>query len=136
MEHSNRKCCHPLFQWASEGVWNGAPEGLRQPCVFVFERPRWRTPTPEAIASYRAAEQTVQHLGGSMNKREWEIAGEAAPLSGAEVQAIVACVEKCNPGATVIQHWNGEGCYSVSVGVELAPARSGARTDAASTPKA
>ena len=54
-----------------------------------------------------------------MNKREWEIAGESQPLSAQDVEDILKAVRSVYPTAKVITHWNGKGCYTMSVGVDL-----------------
>jgi hypothetical protein len=112
-------CDHPLFRWSSAGAWNGAPDELQRPYVFVFERRRWLTPTLDEIARYRRDRQTVERLGGTMNRREWEIAGESLPFSASEVQEMIDAVIRDNPGGRFIQHWNGEGGYTLSVGVDM-----------------
>lgn len=119
MKFSKDSCSHPLFQWASKGGWHQAPEGLAKPVVFVFERKSWLAPTPEQIAEYRVSRRIVEQLGGSMNKQEHEIAGKAELLSAKDVRDILRAVRRDNPNAKVIDHWNGEGCYTMSVGVDL-----------------
>ena len=123
---SSRSCNHPLFRWASEAPGWSASEGIIRPCVFVFERSRWITPTPQEISRYQKSRRIVEKLGGCMSKREWEIAGEAQKLSHEEVSEILAAVQRDNPDATIIAHWNGEGCYTMSVGVDLAAERKSA----------
>lgn len=120
MEYSELKCNHPLFEWSSAVAWSQAPNGVQNPHVFVFERKRWITATDDQIAEYRRARSIVESLGGSMNRREFEIAGESAKFSDSEVQEMIAAVTRDNPKAKVIQHWNGAGCYTLSVGVEIA----------------
>jgi uncharacterized Fe-S cluster-containing radical SAM superfamily protein len=90
--------------------------------VFVFERSRWIKPSAEQIAKYQKSRQIVERLGGTMGKREFEIAGEAPVLSAEEIAEILAAVRRDHPEATVISHWNGEGCYTLSVGVDLGSA--------------
>jgi hypothetical protein len=118
--HSTLPCNHSLFQWSSEGAWSGAPEGIQNPHIFVFERKKWLTPTDEQIAEYRRAREIVERLGGTMNRREWEIAGKSEVFSASEVQEMLEAVTRDNPKASVIQYWNGAGCYTLSVGVEIA----------------
>jgi hypothetical protein len=92
---------------------------MAHPCVFVFERSRCLKPSPEQIAKYQNSRRIVERLGGHMDKMEWEIAGESPPLSAEETVAILAAVCRDNPDAKVISHWNGQGCYTMSVGVDL-----------------
>jgi|SRR6266850_4508623 len=99
---------------------NDAPHGLNQACVFVFERARWITPTPEQIREYRSNKKIVEKLGGHMCKMEHESAGESPRLSKQDVQEILKAVSRDNPGVKIIEHWNGENCYTMSVGVEIA----------------
>lgn len=121
MNYSKLKCSHALFRWASDGPWHDAPTRLITPCVFVFERSRWATPTQTQLEDYRRRKETVQSLGGIMVQREHEIAGENALLSAYTVRQIRAAVRKEYPKAKIIAHWNGTGCYTMSVGVDLSP---------------
>jgi hypothetical protein len=54
-----------------------------------------------------------------MNKQEWEIAGKAQPLSKDDVKAILEAVQHDNPTCRIVHYWNGEGCYTMSVGVDF-----------------
>ena len=119
MKFGKFSCPHPLFRYSSPGAWSGSPGGLIRPYVFVFERCRFLTPTAEQLADYRVRSGIVEGLGGHMDKKEWECAGEAPPLSLFDVKKILLSVKKAHPDATVIQHWNGEGCYTMSVGVDF-----------------
>lgn len=124
MKFSKLSCSHPLFKWSSAGAWHGAPKGLVKPVVFVFERRRWLTPTPEKRAEYRLAARIVEQLGGSMNQTEYEIAGKAEPLSAKDVASILRAIRRDHPKAKVISHWNGVGSYMMSVGVDFRPTSS------------
>ena len=123
MRFSKDSCSHPLFQWAARGKWSGAPEGLVNPTVFCFQRKAWLVPTPEQIAVYNLSKRIVEQLGGSMNQQEYEIAGKAELLSAKDVKDILEAVRRDNPTAKVIDRWNGEGCYAMSVGVEFSGIR-------------
>lgn len=122
MNYSKPTCSHPLFRYSSESIWHSAPPGISKPCVFVFERPYWRHATDEQIAEYRRNTEIVEKLGGRMIRQEWEIAGENPPISADEVRAIIEAVRRDNPDCTIIKHWNGEGCYTMSVGVDFGTA--------------
>lgn len=104
--------------WVS-GSWHEAPAGLKRPGVFVFERQSLLDPTAEQIAEYRLAKRVVESLDGHMNKQEHEIAGKAERISAQEVNSILRSVRRDNPKAKVISHWNGEGCYTMSVGMDM-----------------
>lgn len=122
MTYADYVCKHPLFQWASEGRWNASPANLKNPCVFVFERKRWKTPTKEEVQEYREREKTVISLGGRMRLSEWEIAGENPVLSEYDVAEILDAVKRDFPTSTIVNHWNGARCYCMSVGVDLSAA--------------
>ncbi len=116
---NSHSCKHPLFAYLSTGAWDDAPQNLDRPCVFVFERSRLIKPTKEQIEKYRADESIVKSHGGLMLRREYEIGGEAPVLSRDEVEGILAAVTRDNPEATIVAHWNGEGCYTMSVAVDF-----------------
>jgi hypothetical protein len=122
LTYSKLTCDHPLFAWASEGEWSNVTTDMEHPCVFVFERSRWLKPTTEQIEKYQNASRIVEKLGGRMIRQEWEIAGQAPPLSPAEVQEILASMRRDFPKATLFHSWNGAGCYTLSVGVDLGEA--------------
>jgi hypothetical protein len=119
MTFSKRSCNHPLFKWASESWWNNAPAGLKNPCVFVFERSLHIEPTEAQVLDYRRRAEIVQRLGGRMCLMEYEIAGENPPLSIDDAHAIKQAVLSANPDAVFVESWNGAGCYTMSVGVDL-----------------
>ena len=54
-----------------------------------------------------------------MGQMEWEIAGENPPLTAKECRAIEQAVLASNPDAVFVASWNGAGCYTMSVGVDL-----------------
>jgi hypothetical protein len=122
MDHSDLTVDHPLFAWASGGGWNECPEGVERPCVFCFERPLWIEPTAWQARKYKVAQWIVERLGGHMVGREHEIAGRSQPLSLRDVGEILMAVQASNPTAKIVSHWNGQGCYCMSVGVDLGTA--------------
>ena len=118
-EHAPGKICsHPLFRYASNNAWNGCGN-LRNPWVFIFERPRWKKPSSGQVEEYRRNSTIVESLGGYMRKQEWELGGESPLLSKADVEDILSAVARDNPIGRIAQHWNGEGCYTMSVGMEF-----------------
>jgi hypothetical protein len=54
-----------------------------------------------------------------MDRPVWQIAGEAPVLSHDDAAEILAAVLRDNPTARIVDSWNGEGCYTMSVGVDL-----------------
>lgn len=123
MKHAKYTCSHPLFQWSSDGDWHDAPKNVVKPVVFFFESPLWIKPSREKIAEYRLSRRIVEELGGSMNLREFEIAGKNPVLTFADTRAILRAIRADNPTAKVIEYWNGKGCYTMSVGVDMEPGR-------------
>ena len=114
-----KTCSHPLFSYASNNGWCECPENLSNPWVFIFERPRWKKPSKEQVDKYRQNQAIVEALGGYMRIQEYRLGGESPLLAKADVEDILAAVSRDNPTGRIVQHWNGEGCYSMSVGVEF-----------------
>ena len=112
-------CSHPLFRWSSHDLWCALSGTVVNPWVLVFERSMWITPSEEQIADYRRRAAIVKELGGYMGRMEYELAGKHSVLSKDEVEEILAAVVRDNPTARIIDHWNGEGYYTMSVGVDL-----------------
>lgn len=106
----DRKCSHPEFRYCAIGA---------RPFVFVFDRPRFKTPTPKQIAEYQANEKIVKAHGGVMLRSEYELAGENPTLTAQDVHEAVKQVLLDNPDLELVDTWNGIGCYTLSVGCRL-----------------
>ena len=114
-----KTCSHPLFKYASQNSWSNCSRVVHDPWVFVFDRSLWKTPSREQIDEYRRNKVTVEQLGGYMRRSEYSVAGENPALSKSEVEEILAAVVRDNPTGRIVDHWNGEGCYMMSVGMEF-----------------
>lgn len=101
---------HPDFRFVGERATNGHP-------YVVFERPLYNQPTSEQIADYRKRQETVELLGGRMNQREHEIAGETPVFTAAECEVMRTLVEASLPEWEAFDSWNGENSRSFSVGI-------------------
>lgn len=99
---------HPLFLMA-----------FAKPCVLVFERSAWAHPTDEQMTEYERKRAIVESLDGRMATQPWETAGRNPPLSAEDVAGILLSVQAEYPNARIADHWNGLGCYSMSVRLEL-----------------
>jgi len=103
----SRTCDHPDFEYCTEGA---------SPFVFVFGRSAYLTPTEEQVAEYWKNRKIVEAHGGRMIREEYAIAGDRPRFTGEDVHAAVESVLRSNPDLELDQHWNGEGCLSLSVG--------------------
>jgi hypothetical protein len=104
-----RTCSHPEFaQYFAGGAC---------PHVFVFERRRFRPLEADALAEYQKNREIVEAHGGHMDVREWEAGGQNPKFTAEEVALMVEAVAEENPDLVFNSTWNGEGCYTLSVGM-------------------
>jgi len=105
----NRRAEHPDFHWCAE---NGA-----SPIVFVFDRLRYKKPSPEQLAEYERQRAIVEALGGRMLLQDYQIAGRNEPFTEADCAEMIAAAERANPDLELDKHWNGAGDFSFTVGM-------------------
>ena len=109
MKPENRTCSHELFKWCAKGA---------NSFVFLFERSRYIPLSPEGLAEYRRRLAIVRANGGHMILEEYQAGGQNQVLTESDVKEMITAVQRDNPDLTVVTHWNGAGCYTLSVGCE------------------
>jgi hypothetical protein len=108
-KYDKLKVQHPEFAYCGEGMVN-------TPIVFVFNRRLFKEPTQQQLAEYDKSAAIVERHGGYMRILRHEAGGKNAPFTKAEVDAAILAVKRAHPRLEVYTHWNGVGCYSLSVG--------------------
>lgn len=111
---------HPEFKYLTrlgDSGWHGAPKGLRQPHVAVFERSVWSEPSKEQLADYRRKREIVEAHDGRMRYQEWECAGSNVPFTEQDVAEMISAVA-ANKHVRIVDTWNGKGVFAFSVGFE------------------
>lgn len=103
---------HPWFQYAARGAC---------PITFIFNKPEWSVQDPDARAVWEANNKIVQAHGGRMIEDGYRVGRtHQPPLTLKEVKKLIALVRKHHPKLDIYTHWNGTGCYTLSIGAKEA----------------
>jgi len=102
----------PEFSYCAAGA---------SPMVFVFERPKHKPATPEQIADFRRREKICRANGGTVFGSEYTLGRKNPTFSRTAVERLIKLVKRTYPKLDVYTHWNGEGCYTLSVGARNNP---------------
>lgn len=101
---------HPWFQYVTAGA---------SPYTFIFNKPEWSTQDPVALAKWEANDKIVRAHGGRMLEDSYRVGRtHQPPFTEAEVKKLIALVCKHHPKLSIYTHWNGAGCYSLSIGAQ------------------
>lgn len=109
MKKCNLTCSHPDFKYA---VTDGAC-----PVVMIFSRQMYKTPTEEQLNEYRRNKKIVEDHGGVMKLSENEFPGLNSAFTSSDVKEMIEISLRENPQCRFIDSWNGEGCYTFSIGL-------------------
>jgi hypothetical protein len=90
--------------------------------VVVFEKARWKPPTPAQVEAYESDAAIVRAHGGCMVRQLQDIAGEFPRYTQADCDAMEAAVVRdLGGGYGVVDRWNGVGCWTFSVAIATHP---------------
>lgn len=96
--------------------WNDAPPDLKNPIVIAFERSDYKKPTNEQILEFRIKEKIVESLGGRMDGYEFQCGGMNPRFYTGDIINMKKFAKNKYPNLKIIDTWNGEGCYTFSIG--------------------
>lgn len=109
LEHT--KLDHPFFSYYTKGH--------HVPIVFVFNKPMRSEPDPEKIEEYERCKAIVEKHHGYMRQSQYEFTCTEQPrFTEVDVQELIKLVQKKFPRFKLLEHWNGVGCYTLSIGGE------------------